>query len=200
MKNIFKFMGVALVACSLMVACGKDEEEPTDTTPVTPPTPTAGVKVVWDGVEQNLGFTDAYASTQAENVYWFEGAKGLVNEEYQYPAFFVAFYDGGAGFYPAFFYYSVDRNGDTVRFNKLYPTEVYNEGGFEVQGELHGDYQLYGYNGEGLPVLTWDANTKKLSCELSITFYNHVAYASTGETILKNLDLTFTDYAFDAAK
>ena len=29
MKNIFKLMGVALMACSLMVACGKDEPEPT---------------------------------------------------------------------------------------------------------------------------------------------------------------------------
>ena len=39
MKNIFKLMGVALMACSLMVACGSDEnEDPVDTTPVTPPT------------------------------------------------------------------------------------------------------------------------------------------------------------------
>ncbi len=201
MKNIFKMMGVALMACSLMVACGpKDEDDNVDTTPVTPPAPTSSVKVVWDGVEQTLGFTDAYQSSQAEKAFWFEGAKGLTNNEYEYPAFVVAFWNGNAGFYPACLYRFVTDEGDTVSGNYYFRSEVFNEGGLEVSGMTIGDYQCYGYMGNEFPNLTWDATAKKLNGEVSIRFYDYAAYANGGQTIFKDLDLTFVDYPFDAAK
>ena len=36
MKNIFKFFGIAVLACGMMVACGEDPVEPNDTTPTNP--------------------------------------------------------------------------------------------------------------------------------------------------------------------
>jgi len=200
MKNIFKMMGIALMACSLMVACGnKDEDEPIDTTPVTPPAPTSSVKVVWDGVEQTLGFTDAYQSSQSEKLFWFEGAKSLVNNEYEYPAFVVPFYNGDGGFYPACLYSFITNEGDTVSGNYYFRSEVFNEGGLEVSGQVVGDYQLYGFNGNALPELTWDASAKKLSGAFSLRFYDYAA-AQAGQSIFKDLDLTFVEYPFDAAK
>jgi hypothetical protein len=60
MKNIFKFMGIALMACSLMVACGpKDDPEQNDTTPQEAPIPD-GVSFTFDGVTTtNWAYTDA---------------------------------------------------------------------------------------------------------------------------------------------
>ena len=50
MKNIFKFLGIAVLACGMMVACGgNDPEENTDTTPVTPPAPQSSFTVNFDG-------------------------------------------------------------------------------------------------------------------------------------------------------
>ncbi len=48
MKNIFKFMGIALMACSLMVACGNKDEENNDTTPQEEQIPN-GVNVTFNG-------------------------------------------------------------------------------------------------------------------------------------------------------
>lgn len=51
MKNIFKFMGIALIATSLMVACDKDNNETTDTTGTQEETIPDGFKVTFDGTE-----------------------------------------------------------------------------------------------------------------------------------------------------
>ena len=48
MKNIFKFLGLAVLACGMMVACGNDTpEEGNDTTPVNPnpPAPQESYKI-----------------------------------------------------------------------------------------------------------------------------------------------------------
>ncbi|MBP5526845.1 MAG: hypothetical protein J6X79_00150 [Bacteroidales bacterium] len=39
MKNIFKLLGIAVLACSMMVACGPDETEVPDPTPTPEPQP-----------------------------------------------------------------------------------------------------------------------------------------------------------------
>lgn len=51
MKNIFKFMGIALMACSLTVACGdKDNESDDPQNPINPENPIAdGVSVTFNG-------------------------------------------------------------------------------------------------------------------------------------------------------
>ena len=68
MKNIFKFLGVAAMACSLMVACGSDDpENGTDTTPVTPTPATPTINVTfgsnsWEGSVAQLytGYVSEY--------------------------------------------------------------------------------------------------------------------------------------------
>ncbi len=203
MKNIFKLMGVALMACSLMVACGSDEnEDPVDTTPVTPPAPTSSVTINWDGAEQTLGFTDAYASTQNSKLFWFEGAKGLNGENLVFPAFYIPFYNGGnAGMLPAFLYYFIDSdNNDTIDGNVLYPTEVFNEGGIEyTEGGVTytiGDYQYYTHHYTALPEVTFDATTLKLSVNVPVSMYDYATYASSHTLVTKELDATFVDYPF----
>lgn len=65
MKNIFKFLGIALMASAMMVACGDPENEnPTDTTPTVDPTPTIadGWKVTFDGNAWTPDVTTAQAS------------------------------------------------------------------------------------------------------------------------------------------
>lgn len=52
MKNIFKLLGIAVLACSMMVACGPDETEVPDPTPTPEPQPTTpSFKVTFDGAE-----------------------------------------------------------------------------------------------------------------------------------------------------
>ena len=61
MKNIFKFMGIALMACSLtFVSCNRDDDDDTNT-PVNPnPQPGgASIAVTWDGAAQDIQFISA---------------------------------------------------------------------------------------------------------------------------------------------
>ena len=55
MKNIFKFLGIALMASAMMVACGdKENTDGTDTTPVTPPAPTSSFTMNFDGTAYTI--------------------------------------------------------------------------------------------------------------------------------------------------
>ena len=54
MKNIFKFLGIALMASAMMVACDKTNEESTDTTPVTPPAPQSSFVVSFNNAEMTV--------------------------------------------------------------------------------------------------------------------------------------------------
>lgn len=51
MKNIFKLLGIAALACSMMVACGPDETEVPDPTPTPDPQPQSRFVINFDGVE-----------------------------------------------------------------------------------------------------------------------------------------------------
>lgn len=208
MKNIFKFMGVALMACSLMVACGpKDPEENQDTTPVTPPAPSYSVTINWDGADQALGFKDAYQSTQQDGkLFWFEGAKGMNGNNYEFPAFIIPFFNGEHGMYPAFLYQFLvpNENGgrDTVDGNNYFPLEVFNAGGVEIteDGETYtiGDYQYLRHNYSAQPAITFDATALTLSCNVPVTMFDYAA-AANGQTVTKVLDATFVNYPFEAA-
>lgn len=206
MKNIFKVMGLALMACSLMVACGNDNnEEPNDTTPVTPPAPTSSVTIVWDGVEQNLGFKDAYQSSSNPNLFWFEGAKGMNGQDLEFPAFYMPFYQGSDGnFLPAFLFTFTDNQNNEYDGNDLFPTEVFNEGGLTItEGEetyVIGDYQLYTHRYTAMPEVTFDATALTLSINVPVVMYDYEAYANSQSVVQKDLNATFVNYPFEAAK
>ena len=95
MKNIFKFMGIALMAGSLMVACNPEENEPTDstpstptdTTPVTPPAPQSTLTINWDGAAAQVGIVDAYQLQADFTVYILNAAAGLENDNYVFPIY-----------------------------------------------------------------------------------------------------------------
>lgn len=202
MKNIFKFMGLALVAGALMVACNPDPVEPEDTTPVnpgpTPETPTLTIK--WDNAVQTLGFVDAYQSSEDARLFWLEAAKGLNGNDYVFPAFVAPLFNGGGGFYPTYCYQFTNRQtGDTILGNTLYPTEVYNEGGMDIEGDIYGDYQLAQYDFNAIN-LTFDANTLTLDGRYSCTMYDYQAYHQAGNLITKDLEIIYEHYKFEAAK
>lgn len=124
MKNIFKFLGIAVLACGMMVSCGKDNpEEGTDTTPVTPPTPTYGdFTVTFDGnswaagatkfidfTSENDPYITVYAyktaadvnASQASDVYimgWLDAVVG--NFTYNDFASYIKYYDPTNPFSP----------------------------------------------------------------------------------------------------
>lgn len=208
MKNIFKMMGVALMACSLMVACGpKDPEENNDTTPVDPPAPSYSVTINWDGVDQALGFKDAYQSTQQQGkLFWFEGAKGMNGNNYEFPAFIIPFYNGTVGMLPACLYQflvpNADNGYDTIDGNNFFPLEVFNESGIEIteEGQTYtiGDYQYYQHNYSAQPEVTFDATALTLSINVPVTMFDYAA-AANGQHIHKVLDATFVNYPFEAA-
>lgn len=81
MKNIFKFLGIAVLACGMMVSCGKDNpEEGTDTTPVNPqPQNTTSAKVTlgtisWDAAIAEV-FTGNYDQYSLNEYYLYKTSK-----------------------------------------------------------------------------------------------------------------------------
>ena len=213
MKNIFKFFGIAVLACGLMVACGKENNDPTDSTPDTPdnPQPTYSVNINWDGADQTLGWKDAYQSTQNPSVFWFEGAKGMNGQNIEVPGFYIPFYNNGNVLYPAFLFQFFERddngevvcdaNGDTIfhNGNEYFPLEVFNEGGLTVEGTTIGDYQLLRHRYTATPAVTFDATALTLSIEVPVTMADYAAYAQ-GNVVTKDLTATFVNYPFEAAK
>ena len=95
MKNIFKFMGIAMMACSLMVACGdKNEGENNDTTPVNPPAPSIadGINVTFNGTSWTAAVNNCLYYAQYEATQ-FSGAQ----TEDAYPIFDEIIYANAVG-------------------------------------------------------------------------------------------------------
>ncbi len=207
MKNIFKLMGIAVLACSMMmVSCGKDPAEPTDSTPDTPVTPTAGVTVTWDGTELSLGYKDAYQSTGElhDNLWWFEAAKAMNNDEPTFPWIFVPFWNEESnGFLPAFCYYL---NDHPLTSYKGIECEVYDDHAITItysdeSTREAGDYQFIegmSYTGAN-PTVNFDATNLTLTTHFAITMYNYEA-ATQGQAVTKVLDLNFVNFKFEATK
>ena len=81
MKNIFKFFGIAVLACGMMVACNPDPVEPEDTTPVTPQPTTPTVTVTFDGANYNFPvMTGNYMSAYGATAFDFFTSGGSITE------------------------------------------------------------------------------------------------------------------------
>lgn len=98
MKNIFKMMGIALLACSMiMVSCKKDDDDTTNNGGNGGnggnTTPTATYSATWDGQAMTLAVAEGfYYNLGNENsqlagleMFTFIGAAGLTSEEYDLP-------------------------------------------------------------------------------------------------------------------
>ena len=79
MKNIFKFMGLALMASSLMIACDKNNEEPETPADNTP----AGITVTFNGASWTpADATIAAGTTQSGINYILSDLYGSTSEDF----------------------------------------------------------------------------------------------------------------------
>lgn len=196
MKNIFKMMGIALLACSMiMVSCKKDDDnnESGQGGQGGGGTDQATLTITWDGEAQTIGYTDAYPSGSVQNAYWLDAAKGLNGNDYVWPEFVIGFYNGQDGFYEAsgyvFLVPSEETPGtyDTVPGSYYFGTEVYETGGLvvdedSVTGEqtVMGEYQVYPLGGyKTTPVaFTFDATKLTATGSATLALFNYESYAT----------------------
>lgn len=202
MKNIFKFMGIALMATSLLVACKNDpeEEDPIDTTPgeVNPPAPQQGtLEITWNGQAQEIGDIIAKAdntyleSEDGNNPYvlQIDACKGVDNNgDIIFPEFIAAFaaMPNGKMYAPYNVPINLSYQGQTIQttLEELLPTEVYETAGIQLGNTLYADYQFYGPNAQ--PMFSdFDATRLIANCEVNYKF------ASFGDVIAALQAFTF---------
>lgn len=180
MKNIFKFMGIALMATSLLVACNpekEDEEDPIDTTPVTPnpPAPQATIDVTWNGAAKTMTDVKATADndvfTSGSYLLQIDACEGVdANgdiEGIQVVTYFVQNAQSPTQLVPGYMV-TADANGNSLEY--YYPTEVYETAGIQVGNAIYGDYQFLQAN--ATPTFgAFDATKLIVDCDLNYKFY-----------------------------
>lgn len=196
MKNIFKFMGIALMATSLLVACNpdkEDEEEIDDTTSgvVNPPAPQQGtLEITWNGQAQEIGDIIAKAdntflqaqSGDAPYTLLIDACKGVdENGDIIFPEFIAAFAAMGGQVYcgPQLQLTLEDNQGHTQQgtLNDVLATEVYETAGINLGQYMIGDYQFYGPN--AAPMFSaFDATKLTLNGEVNYKFMSMGDYIS----------------------
>lgn len=212
MKNIFKFLGIAVLACGMMVSCGKDNpEEGTDTTPVNPPTPPTptNLTIKWGGTLQTIGFDEGiYGGT----VHRLTAAKALNGDEYEFPMFVVSMDLDTDPQYGCTLtaHWNYNTQQGSVAGNTLYPTQVYEQ--YAMQGQ-YGDYQLVS-DADFDPNYQFDGTVHAFSGHIVISFYQYEDFQAYCEAqgiaqptiadvqasgTMKDLDLTLNNYTFQAA-
>lgn len=180
MKNIFKFLGIAVFACGMMVSCGKENtEEGTDTTPVTPPAPTSSITVTfgsdsWEGTYALLytGYVSDYNLIE-NRLFKTEGQLPYVDlvgscipgtysaeitTSTQYPGTDSSYtYSNGTG------------------SNDIYNLTVGNQTQVPASsGGYTGDWHILNAN---LNMKAFDLNTLTLSYELTAQMYDYYSWA-----------------------
>lgn len=194
MKNIFKFMGVALIACSLiMVSCKKDDENSSnDSTPVTPgpgPQPQQGSYTLQlDNESINWGYVDAkaYESEGTWAMASFQAAVSMTSESANFPYFVTVFYAGNT------------QSGTAVMAlcdffeNASYATELYYETALQASSGYMGDYQLDDITNYDFG--TFDATAHTLTCNYSLVFYDYMGWQHALEAACAAHDMTLEDY------
>ena len=184
MKNIFKLMGVALIAGSMLfVACNKDEnndDQNNNNNNNQPVNNDPTVSVKWNGAEQTIGYQNAYSIQNV--VYMMDLAKGITTEDgvdyIDMPEFVVALATNGTQW------------GLTAQFNsdaiQSFVTEVYYETYFQdQQGNEFGDYELYDLGAEP-SVTNFDATANKADIDLNLIFASYADVMDAYHTYVEN--------------
>lgn len=185
MKNIFKFMGIALVACSLMVACGKDDPEENNDT--TPDTPTSVAKVNFNGTEWNA--TDI-----------------LVDFSYadQYGIYSWQILNGNTADDPFTFGYTGTQAGRTYELDGqsqgveslYYFMYVENDDDYFEATNSQGQVQDYPRKQPYTTVsnlIAFDVTAKTTSLTVNAQLYDYPTYDQTGQLELLPMTVTLTD-------
>lgn len=186
MKNIFKFLGIALMACSLtMVACNKDDDKKTDSTadtgkvnPQPQPQPQPEVSeaiVAINSTPIDFNYTEA-GEDQTGNYLIYFGAYGVNGQNVIFPATQIAFGRTATGVMLADKLDNADEslvyiNADTITwyFFQAYP-----------------EYE---------PEYSFDATKLTLTCEDNFYLYNYDGYVAALEAVLAIDDLTLDDWS-----
>ena len=177
MKNIFKFMGIALMASSMMVACSGDDEEVIENE----------YTLTWDGTVQHPGYASAFTSKDYANTYIFQAAAASNGTELSCPA------------------YTVYMEGTTAEDMLIDAanTEVAIEGWYPRNGVLYADWQLEDEDiaTQMFDVTAFDATTKVMSATASLTFYSLDEYMEDSVNYSRKvMGLTLSNYDFSAVK
>ena len=215
MKNIFKMMGIALLACSMvMVSCKKDDDKTDDQGGQGGQTGLSGLTIKWDGADQTLGFKDAYQSSNNDQLFIVEAAKALSGENVEYPYFVTCFWNSAEYGLLVAGEFTFTYQGEQVAGQNLFPTEVYTNGGYSSGSNVYGEYQWAWCNNENYS--SFDATTLKANINVNMTFYELMQYASAvqamgeptsweeyqaliAERDPKEMVLVLDNYAFEAA-
>lgn len=229
MKNIFKLMGIALMAGALMVACNPDDPDPIDTNPNPGPGPQPQpqenvISITWGGEAQNPGVVDAYMYSSANTVYMLNAAKGLQNDSYEFPIFRFGFdLDENPQYGCALTAQYLYGQQQQVDGNQLWPTDVVETSYFQSQSSQNmgiiGDWMLDKYTGANesyqMEGAEFDATARKLSCNITVQMFSYTDLydyiqaieeptnddymAGISAAEKKNLGISLTNYVFDAA-
>lgn len=181
MKNIFKMMGVALLACSMiMVSCKKDDSSDTSD---------GGFTLKIDNESHSWNFSKAQALDQDGT--WvlgvFQASVGQDEEGMvQFPYFFTAFYAA-----------THQQTGENLMVicdfvNGSYSTELYYETYVEYGEDYIGDYQLEDFNSYDFG--TFDATAHTLTCNYDMKFYDYVGWNYAIATELQAHGYTVEDW------
>ncbi len=188
MKNIFKFMGIALMACSLtMVSCNKDKDDDTN----TPDTPADGSYTLnVNNENHNWGYVDAkaYESQGQWAMSAFQAAVSMSNEEVVFPYFVCPFLAG--------------RNNQTGE-SLMAPSAFYQNANYAVElfyesmlqgsdGNPMGDYQI-----DDIPNYnfgSFDATNHTITCNYSFVFYNYMEWQYALTAALEAAGYTVQDW------
>ena len=205
MKNIFKLMGIAVLACGMMVACNKPENEDPNNpdTPDTPDTPTVPLKVTFGNSEyvpaEAYVYTGNYeefklneymlAKTSTEELPIIDMIISALPGTYTNEAT-SEMQDGG---YTAYVW------GQSY---DLYNIEYYDANPIQTQSGVYADWQPVTAS---LTVTSFDINTLKASYTLTATMYDFYSWiygmvdncedADTKELRIVANNFTFTNYS-----
>lgn len=220
MKNIFKFMGIALMASAMiMTSCKKDEDK--TNTPDNPQPGQASCTIIWGGAAANTGVIDGYMYSSQNTVYILNAAAGLENDNYTFPLYRFGFDLDTDPQYgcalTAKYTYGQQYNG-----NDLWPTDVIEEEYYESQYDqtlgIIGDWWLDRYTTQqdfSMTNAQFDATTRTLSASITVSMFSYSDVAgyiagidqptdedyntALAQAEKKNLGLTMNNYVFDAA-
>ena len=162
MKNIFKFLGIALMAGAMMVACDKNEgTEGNDTTPTPTPTPdpVAAWAATFDntsldvaGYAEGIYLNDVDENQEPYTLWVFQAAKSEESGRVAFP-YIVSYLTGEAAA-------DVD----------IADLELYKDTYYTAGNNQYGDWQLY--NVEALNCTALDMTKHMMSFNTTCTMYS----------------------------
>jgi len=206
MKNIFKIMGIAVLACSMMVACKPDNNGENNNNNNDDPQPTTpSAKVTFGNHNWDASVAEVYTANYADfglNEYFLfkeEGAYPFIEMmisaqpgTYQHEAYLGNNTEGGYTYYQW-------QTGQTV--DELY-LPLYRVQYFESmnlgQNDLMGDWQPVSAN---LTVSAYDPNTLSSTFTLTATMYDYYSWyadlvTNAEDADTKTLEIKVNNFTF----